>query len=207
MWAKAEIARKNPAFGRTRPSLREDLVQYDSRFSEEKQESMTLAEEVSMLIKVSEGTVIIREGENNMDMYKIVSGHVELYSKYGTKDESLLGIKSKDDYFGEMGLFTGGKPAVYTVVAYSDLLLMRITSADVDEFIVNNHVDVFKILQNMASTMYSLQYGMNMIMKDMEAKNYANNAHLKEFSGFYSKVFAKYNVGPDKMKDPGSKRK
>jgi len=38
--AKAEIARKNPAFGRTRPSLREDLVQYDSRFSEEKQESI-----------------------------------------------------------------------------------------------------------------------------------------------------------------------
>ncbi len=42
LWAKAEIAHKNPAFGRTRPSLREDLVQYDSRFSEEKQESMHL---------------------------------------------------------------------------------------------------------------------------------------------------------------------
>ena len=86
-----------------------------------------------MMMKIPAGTVIIQEGESNMDMYKIISGHAEIYTGYGTEYESILAIKSKDDYFGEMGLFTGGKPAVYTVVAYSDLLLMRITEADIDE--------------------------------------------------------------------------
>lgn len=37
-----------------------------------------------MLMKIPEGTVIIREGEVNMDMYKIISGNAEIYTGYGT---------------------------------------------------------------------------------------------------------------------------
>lgn len=169
-----------------------------------------------MLTKIPEGTVIIREGEKNMDMYKIISGHVELYTGYGTEDESILGIKAKGEYFGEMGLFTEGKPALYTVVAFSDVLLLRVTSADIDEFILENHSDVLRIMKNMASSMYSLKYGMDMVMEDMETKYYnsfsdkkdnnANdyNVHRKQFTGFYSKMFAKYNAG--KMMDPMESR-
>ena len=151
-----------------------------------------------MLINIPEGTVIIREGEANMDMYKIVKGNAEIYSGYGTENEVILGIKSKDDYFGEMGLLTGGKPSIYTVVAYSDMILMRITEADIDEFILKNHVDVYHIMQHMAESMYALKYGMDMYVKDLEDSK--NNAYLKGFSGYFSKQFAKYNAS--NMKDP-----
>ncbi|WP_024865099.1 Crp/Fnr family transcriptional regulator [Butyrivibrio sp. FCS014] len=151
-----------------------------------------------MMIKVPEGTVIIREGEANMDMYKIVSGNAEIYTGYETENEAILGIKSKDEYFGEMGLLTGGKPSIYTVVAYSDMLLMRITEADIDEFILKNHSDVYRIMQHMAESMYGLKYGMDMYVKDLEDSK--NNAYLKGFSGYFSKQFAKYNA--TNMKDP-----
>ena len=145
-----------------------------------------------MLINIPEGTVIVREGEANMDMYKIVSGNAEIYSGYGTENETILGIKSKGDYFGEMGLLTGGKPAIYTVVAYSDMVLLRITEADIDEYILKNHTDVYRIMQNMAESMYALKYGMDMYVRDLEDSK--NNAYIKGFSGYFSKQFAKYNA-------------
>ena len=145
-----------------------------------------------MITKVPEGTVIMREGEANMDMYKIISGNVELYRGYETKDEAIIGIKSKDDYFGEMGLLTGGKPSIYTVVAYSDVLLLRITEKDIDDFILNNHVDVLRIMQGMANSMYNIKFSMDMIMDDMADK--VNSTKLKDFKGFYSKQFAMYNT-------------
>ena len=145
-----------------------------------------------MITKILEGTVIMREGEANMDMYKIISGNVELYRGYETKDEAIIGIKSKDDYFGEMGLLTGGKPSIYTVVAYSDVLLLRITEKDIDDFILNNHVDVLRIMQGMANSMYNIKFSMDMIMDDMADK--VNSTKLKDFKGFYSKQFAMYNT-------------
>ena len=154
-----------------------------------------------MITKVPEGTVIMREGEANMDMYKIISGNVELYRGYETQDEAIIGIKSKDDYFGEMGLLTGGKPSIYTVVAYSDVMLLRITEKDIDEFILKNHVDVLRIMKSMANSMYNIKFSMDMIMEDMVDKG--NNAKLKEFKGFYSRQFAMYNA--TKMMDPFSK--
>ena len=145
-----------------------------------------------MLIQIPEGTVIIQEGEANMDMYKIVSGNAEVYIGYKTENEAILGIKSKDDYFGEMGLLTGGKPAIYTVVAYSDMVLMRITDKDIDEFILNNHMDVYRIMQHMAESMYGIKYGMDMYIKDIEESK--KEAYVKGFSGYFAKQFAKYNA-------------
>ena len=154
-----------------------------------------------MITKVPEGTVIMREGEANMDMYKIISGNVELYRGYETKDEAIIGIKSKDDYFGEMGLLTGGKPAIYTVVAYSEVLLLRITEKDIDDFILKNHVDVLRIMQGMANSMYNIKFSMDMIMDDMADKE--SNTKLKEFKGFYSKQLAMYSAS--KLMNPYSR--
>ena len=154
-----------------------------------------------MITKILEGTVIMREGEANMDMYKILSGNVELYRGYETKDEAIIGIKSKEDYFGEMGLLTGGKPAIYTVVAYSEVLLLRITEKDIDDFILKNHVDVLRIMQGMATSMYNIKFSMDMILDDMADKE--SNTKLKEFKGFYSKQLAMYSAS--KLMNPYSR--
>ncbi len=146
-----------------------------------------------MLKNIPAGTVVIKEGEEHTDMYKILSGNVELYSGYGTEQEAILGIKSKDDYFGTMGLFSGGKPAIYTVVAYSDLLVMEITNADLEDFIINNHVDVLKILRNMADSMYNLKFAMNLYVDDLMKEQ--DKQKLNGFNSYLSKQIAKYDAG------------
>ena len=144
-----------------------------------------------MLMKIPEGTVIIREGEVNMDMYKIISGNAEIYTGYGTDKEAILGIVSKDDYFGEMGLLTQ-KPAIYTVVAFNDMAVMRITLADIDEYIKSNHHDTFVIMKKMAESMYSMKYSMDMFVKDVAEGRV--DVREKNYQGFFSNQFAKYNV-------------
>ena len=111
-----------------------------------------------MLMKIPAGTIILKEGEVNMDMYKIVSGSVEAYTGYGTERESILGIMGKGQYFGEIGFFSQ-KPSIYTILAYSDVAVMRITMNELDDYIRNNHHDIFEIMHKMAETMYNMKYG------------------------------------------------
>ncbi|MBQ7613734.1 MAG: cyclic nucleotide-binding domain-containing protein [Butyrivibrio sp.] len=154
-----------------------------------------------MILNVPEGKLILKEGESNKDMYKILSGSVEIYSGYGTDNESILGIKSTGNYFGEMGLFSGGKPAIYTVIAFSNVVLRKITEQDIDTFILENHGDVYRIMKNMANTMYGIKFSMDMIMKDMlediheKEISVKNNTQLETYRSIYSKQFAKFNAG------------
>ncbi|MCR5671520.1 MAG: cyclic nucleotide-binding domain-containing protein [Butyrivibrio sp.] len=143
-----------------------------------------------MLMQVPEGTIILKENEVNLDMYKIVNGCVEVYSGYGTDKEALLGILSKGKYFGEIGLLAQ-KPAAYTVIAYNDVLIQRITMNDIDSYIKNNHHDILQIMMHMAEAMYDMKYSLDLFMDDLDKKN-DNNA--KEYKAYFSKQFAKYNV-------------
>ncbi len=143
-----------------------------------------------MLMKIPEGTVILKENEVNMDMYKIVQGSVEVYSGYGTDREAILGILSKDSYFGEIGLLAQ-KPAVYTVIAYSDVLVQRITMTEIDDYILHNHHDIVAIMQHMAESFYNMKYSMDMAVEDLELRN---NSMANEYKAYFSKQFAKYSV-------------
>ncbi len=75
------------------------------------------------IIKFPRDSIIIREGETNPDMYKIVQGNAELYTGYGTDKELLLGIIGPQSCFGEFGMLIGA-PSIYTVAAYSDVYAM-----------------------------------------------------------------------------------
>jgi CRP-like cAMP-binding protein len=142
-----------------------------------------------MMMKIPEGTVIIREGEVSMDMYKIISGHVELYTGYRTKKETILGIQSKDSFIGEVGLLAQ-KPAIYTAVAFSDVVVLRITMAEIDLYMQENHRDAMAIMTKMAQSMYSLKYSMDSFVDDL----IKGAAVPSSYKGFFSKSFSKYNV-------------
>ena len=147
-----------------------------------------------MLIQIPEGTVILKEGEANMDMYKIVSGHVEVYAGYGTESETILGIMSKGSYFGELGLLTQ-KPAIYTIVAFSDLLLNRITMEEIDDYIANNHHDIFAIMKNMADTMYNLKFNIDLLLNDAANADATESLKgLKQLNALMAKQMTRYNV-------------
>ena len=56
----------------------------------------------SKLLKLPEGTMILCEGELNLDMYKILDGHAEVYMGYGTENETFIGIIGPQSCFGEL---------------------------------------------------------------------------------------------------------
>jgi len=114
---------------------------------------------------INEGTVILKENEVSMDMYQIEKGHVELYKDYGTRNETILGILSKGDFFGEIGFLTK-KPSIYTAVAYDDVVVNKIPIDNVISFIKEYPYAALLIMKNMANTMYNLKFDIDLLAKE-----------------------------------------
>ena len=112
-------------------------------------------------------SLILREGEVNLDMYKIIKGNAEVYVGYGTKHETLIGIIGPQSCFGEYGLLLH-KPAIYTIIAYSDLLVMRITEGELGDFVQENHKNIIDIMRNMANSMLTMSLQINLLLSEIE---------------------------------------
>ena len=112
------------------------------------------------------GITIIQEGETNLDMYKLLSGHAEMYTGYGTEDEVLIGILKPGNCFGEFGLLTG-KPAIYTIIAYSEVKLYRVTEALINDFMAENQESILQIMKNMARSMMTMQHQIQQLSHEL----------------------------------------
>ncbi len=126
-----------------------------------------------------EGSVILSEGENNLDMYKILKGHAELYTGYGTDREVLLGIIGPQSCFGEFGLLLKA-PAIYTVVAYSDIYALRITEGDMGDFVRENHKNIIDIMRNMSRMMMVMQQQIEMLTEEVMESGKADEKLLAQ---------------------------
>ena len=129
------------------------------------------------MMKFDEGTVILKEGETGGVMYKILKGHAEIYLGYGTDKESLIGIIGEQKCFGEFGLLLK-KPSIYTVVAYSDLFVMKITEDNMGDFIRGNQKTVLDLMTNMANTIMIMRYQMELLQEELKAKHGTDNAPI-----------------------------
>jgi CRP-like cAMP-binding protein len=125
------------------------------------------ANKKSKIISFPQDSIVLKEGDVNPDMYKIIKGHAEVYVGYGTDNESLIGIIGPRACFGEYGLLLK-KPAIYTVVAYSDLYLLRITEGEMADFIQENHNSIMTIMRNMAGMMSTMRVQIDLLLKDLE---------------------------------------
>ena len=135
--------------------------------------------DIGKLLKIPAGETILAEGEVNLDMYKIISGHAEVYMGYGTETETLIGIIGPNSCFGEFGLLLN-KPAIYTVIAYSEVLLMRITKGEMGDFIQQNHKSVMDIMQNMAHTMMTMRTQIDMLINDLNEGKKLNEKEIHD---------------------------
>lgn len=126
-----------------------------------------------------EDEIIMKEGEMYDVMYKIVSGSVAVYMRYGEKDEYLMGVYSKHKCFGEVHVLSE-QPSIYTVVAYDDVLLMRITKDSLEEFIRNNPRNAIDIMQNMVHTSLVMQKNMNLLLDELYEKHDINKKRTEE---------------------------
>ena len=119
------------------------------------------------MVKFTQETIIVREGSNT-DMYKIISGHAEVYVGFGSKQETLIRIIGPQSCFGEIGMLLD-KPSIYTVRAYSDILALRIRKEDMFDFVSENQRNVIDIMHNMASTMMTMHYHIDLLIKEIES--------------------------------------
>ena len=135
------------------------------------------------IYEVPEGTTILSEGETNLDMYKIVSGHVEMYTGYGTDNEILIGMLGPGTCFGEFGLLTG-RPAIYTIITYSKTKILRVTEALMGDFIKENPESIMQIMKNMANNMMKMQHQITQLSTELSDANDIATDMIKNYA-FY----------------------
>lgn len=123
--------------------------------------------------------IILQEGKVYHEMFKIVSGSVAVYARYGEKDEHLLGIYSKPRCFGEINVFTE-QPSIHTVVAYDEVLLMRIKKDSLEEFIRNNPKNAIDMMRNMVQTFGLMQKNIDLLLDDIYEKQDVNQKRTAE---------------------------
>ena len=117
-------------------------------------------------IRVSADEVILREGEKSSDMYKIISGTAICYLNYGTDKEYMLGSFKNEASFGVYQLLTG-KPSLYTMAAFSDMLLLRIGRSEFRKFISMNTVNAIDIMRVQAKMLGILKFHLDMLIDEM----------------------------------------
>jgi len=127
-------------------------------------------EKTAKLATFQADEVILREGEACEEMYKILSGSVVVYIRYGEKDEHMVGVYSKSKCFGELTMLTG-QPGIYTVVAYDQVLLMRIGKDELEGFIRDNPRNAVEIMRNMASSMALMRKNVDLLLDEVYEKN------------------------------------
>lgn len=125
---------------------------------------------LSKFFRAQADKVILKEGSRNNYVYKIISGRAVCYINYGTDDEYLLGSLKEGSTFGEFSLLTG-KPNIYTVVAFTDMLLMRIERGEFSKFIGLNVGNAVTIMQNMASMMNIMKVNIDMINEELHHRD------------------------------------
>lgn len=113
-------------------------------------------------IQIPADTVITHEGEMNGEMYKIISGRAVCTINNGTDNEYILGSFNEGKTFGEYSLITG-KPGIYTVTAFTDMLLLRISRGDFMSFIQMNAENSVNIMRNMAAMMNVMKVNIDML--------------------------------------------
>lgn len=133
----------------------------------------------SKIIAYTANTVILKEGEVSRDIIKIVKGNAEVYVGYGTDQETIVGIIGEQSCFGEFGLLLG-QPSIITVVAYSDVLVMRISEDEMDDFISRNHKNIMDIMRSMAKSMLSMRAQVTMLLSELESGKKPTEIDLRE---------------------------
>lgn len=145
------------------------------------------------MVRFPENTIILKEGEINDSIYKIIKGHAEVYVGFGTDQEALLSIIGKQACFGEFG-FLLNEPSIYTVRAYSEVYALRITEEEMGTFIMENHGNVIDIMRNMAKTMMVMRSQIGLLIKEIESgkkpdeKTLANARKAMRAYGMYRTI-------------------
>ena len=83
------------------------------------------------------------------------------------------------------------QPASYTVVAYDEVLLVRITRDFLEEFIRNNPRNAIDIMKNMGQTVTVMQKNIALLLDDIYEKQDVNKKRTEDLR----KKIMQYSAG------------
>lgn len=100
------------------------------------------------MINYEERQVIFYEGHEDPYLYKIMLGKIGLYLDYGTANERLVGVATAPNYIGTMNVFKI-QPSVYTAVALTKSMLLRLPEADLVTFAKSDPGAAVKLMKTL----------------------------------------------------------
>ena len=132
---------------------------------EEDVKKFTMNINQAKMLRFSADEILLREGELNTDMYKIISGRAVCYLNHGQENELVVGGLKEGNTFGEYSLLTG-EPEIYSVVAFSEVLLLRISRSEFENFITMNAANSIEIMTNMSKMLKVLKTNIGIISSE-----------------------------------------
>lgn len=114
-----------------RPTLRDQLAS-NPAFEGVSPETLDALADVTEPLELSPGDEILREGNDDSDLYLLVSGAAEAYRMAQDGTEVGLNEITQGDCIGELALFDSGRRAA-SVRAKSDCSVLRIRVGDIED--------------------------------------------------------------------------
>ena len=97
------------------------------------------------ITEYKEDQIILKQGDPDKSLYKILSGQVAVYINYEKDDEYLVGIQAYPSCFGEMTILSG-QPSFYTVVALTDTKILCVPEENFESFTTSTVCGRFDML-------------------------------------------------------------
>lgn len=98
----------------------------------------------------NKGDVIFREGEPARCMYNVQTGWVDIYTGYGTPDETLISTVGIATFFGEIGLISGSVRSATAVAGMDRCMVESFTLEDFEELYTQNRLKVQRSIEYLA---------------------------------------------------------
>jgi CRP-like cAMP-binding protein len=102
---------------------------------------------------VRQGTTFFSEGDPGDAMYVVLEGTVEVLKRDSAGTQQALARLGKGSVVGEMSLIGGQAPRTASVLAVTDLRLLRIPSDRFVRLLGEDNVPALKVVHNLAQVM------------------------------------------------------
>ena len=131
------------------------------------------------ITEYKEDEIILKQGDPDKSLYKILSGQVAVYINYGKEDEYLVGIQSFPSCFGEMTILSE-QPSFYTVVALTETKILCVPEENFEGFIQGNPANAISIMKTMAKNISLLNMNIKMLNEEIAFNSTEGTVGIQE---------------------------
>lgn len=110
--------------------------------------------------------VIFYEGDTDRHLYKVISGRIAFYARYGMPGERLIGITAAPHYFGAMTALSGA-PATYTAVAVENATVLQLPESELETLPKSDPAGAVTIMKNIAAGLETSREQMRSLLGEL----------------------------------------